>query len=309
MTANFMFVSDDKYVKNLGVCSFSVMQNMCPVVDRLRIFVMDCGITEENRERLTRQAARFENAEIVFYDINEKLSEVVPKVPTKWHRAIYGRLFLVDLLDRYDEMERMVYLDSDILMDQPVTELFTMDMQGKCIAGVADADSYERKRALGMAEGSAYINSGVLVIDTVRWAALDASQRIIDYINGFPKELLYPDQDAINYILCDEILLLPPEYNMMWMICDSDIPKIMRNIDHFYYSAEELKHALHHVRICHFAGHDMWTFYGITPIPAKIFKKYRSGSDWRKEKRHFNRVSECLLWLMMSVKRMMVGEW
>ena len=178
-----MFVSDDKYVKNLGVCTFSVMQNMCPVVDRLRMFVMDCGITEENRERLTRQTARFDNAEIIFYDINEKLNEVVPKVPTKWHRAIYGRLFLVDLLDRYDEMERMVYLDSDILMNQPVTELFTMALQGKCIAGVADADSYERKRALGMAEGSAYINSGVLVIDTARWAALDASRRIIDYIN------------------------------------------------------------------------------------------------------------------------------
>ena len=77
MTADFLFVSDDNYVKNLGICTYSVMHNMCPEVDKVRLFVMDCGITEENKAKLHAQAGRFDNAEMIFYDIDEKLNAVV----------------------------------------------------------------------------------------------------------------------------------------------------------------------------------------------------------------------------------------
>ena len=134
MTADFLLVSDDKYVKNLGICTYSVMHNMCHEVDKVRIFVMDCGISEENRKKLHTQAARFDNVEMIFYDIDEKLNAVMPKVKTRWHRAIYGRLFLNELPALYEEMDRLIYLDCDLLMDRPVTELFTMDLQGRRVA-------------------------------------------------------------------------------------------------------------------------------------------------------------------------------
>ena len=54
MIADFLFVSNDKYVKYLGICTYSVMHNMCPVVDKLRLFIMDCGISEENITRLKK---------------------------------------------------------------------------------------------------------------------------------------------------------------------------------------------------------------------------------------------------------------
>lgn len=309
MTANFMFVSDDKYVKNLGICTCSVMESMCSAVEKLRLFVMDCGITEENKTRLQKQASKYDNAELIFYDIDEKLNEVVPKVKTKWHRAIYGRLFLVDILDQYDGIDRMIYLDCDLLMAKPVTELLTMDLQGKCLAGVADAAAKERKEALHIPQEYTYINSGVLVIDTAKWAALDASSRIVEYINSFPEAFLYPDQDAINYILHDEVLILPPQYNMMWMICDRDCPRMVEHLEDFPYSEEELFYALHHGSIYHYAGHNMWTFYGITPIPGKVFQKYRKLCDWRKEKRHFESPYKMLLWLMVRAKSILIGEW
>ena len=77
MNADFLLVSDDKYVKNLGICTYSVMHNMCPEVYKVRLFVMDCGIAEENKQRLHAQAAKFGNAEMIFYDIDEKLQQVL----------------------------------------------------------------------------------------------------------------------------------------------------------------------------------------------------------------------------------------
>ena len=309
MTADFLFVSDDNYVKNLGICTYSVMHNMCPEVDKVRLFVMDCGITEENRAKLHAQAGRFDKAEMIFYDIDEKLNAVMPKVKTRWRRAIYGRLFLNELPALYPDMERLIYLDCDLLMDRPVTELFAMDLQGKCLAAVTDADNAPRKEALGIPAECEYINSGVLVIDTARWIELDASRKIIEYINSFPEALLYPDQDAINYVLGHEIVILPPEFNMMWMICERDIPKMLRRIPHFYYSAEQIKYALYHPRVVHFAGHDMWSFDGITPIAVGVFKKYRQLCDWRDCKRRFRSASEFFMWCAVSVMRIVYGDY
>lgn len=309
MTADFLLVSDNNYVKNLGICSYSVMYNMCPTVEKVRLFVMDCGITEENKQKLKAQAAKFGNAEMIFYDINEKLNAVVPKVKTRWHRAIYGRLFLNELPALYEGMDRLIYLDCDLLMDRPVTELITMDLQGKCLAAVTDADNSPRKKALGIPEDCDYINSGVLVIDTARWIELDASRRIIEYINSFPKALLYPDQDAINYVLGHEIVILPPEYNMMWMLCERDIPKMLSRIPDFYYTADQLKYALFNPCIVHFAGHDMWSFDGITPIAAGVFKKYRRLCDWNDEKRKFKSPAIFFAWCFKSVKRAMCGDY
>lgn len=302
MIANFLFVSDDKYVKNLGVCTYSVMHNTCPNADKVVMYVMDCGITEENKSRLTRQTERFDNAEIIFYDINLLLDFVVPKVETKWNRAIYGRLFLNEILDKYDGIDRIIYLDSDIIVNDSITELFEMDMQGKCIAAVIDGDEAPRKKALHMKESQSYVNSGVLVIDAKRWVELNAGQRIIEYINSVSKELQYPDQDAINYILCDEIMIIPLKYNFFWMICDRDVFKMVKSLE-LTYSTDEIYYALHNAKIIHFAGHDMWSMYGPSPIAIRAFIKYKKLSDWKECRRKFGGAREFLLWFSIFIKR------
>lgn len=308
MTADFLFVSDDHYVKNLGIAAYSVLHNMCPSADRVRIFVMDCGITEEHKAQLRQQAERFDNAEMYFHNIERQLDEVVPKVENHWHKAIYGRLFFPELLGQYDGIDRLIYLDCDVLMDDQVTELFELDMQGKCVAGVADGYDHARKQALGIDMDCTYINSGVLVIDTARWTALNASERIVAYINSFPDELIYPDQDAINYVLAHDILVLLPIYNMLWMLLDKDVPKMLRSLPHFRYTEEELMEALYHGKIYHYAGHDMWCIDGITPVHTKVFVKYRALSDWRGCKRHYGSFQKMVIWWLVRMKRALIGE-
>ena len=307
MTADFLFVSNDKYVKYLGICTFSVMYNMCPAVERVRLFVMDCGITEENKVRLRNQASGFDNAEIIFYNIERNLKQIVPKVPNNWNRAIYGRLFLTEILQQYD-IKRLIYLDCDLLMDRPVTELLTLPLEGKCLAGVSDGESMQRKTALGIPPESPYINSGVLVIDTARWVELDVSSKVIDYINRFPEKMIYPDQDAINYLMHDEIKLLDPQYNMLLMLCERDIPIILQHSEDYIYNEEQTVKALYHGSIYHYAGKDMWSFYGITPVHTILFKKYRRMCDWKNEKRKFGSIKNFLLWGLVTIKRLLIGE-
>ena len=308
VTADFLLVSDDNYVKNLGICTYSIMHNMCGEADRVRLFVMDCGISDNNIKRLQRQTERFDNAEIYFCDITVYVDYIANNIDSPWHRSIYGRLFPAKVLKICPDVNRLVYMDCDTLMDLPVTDLYTMDMHGKCLAAVADADEDHRKQTLEMPEEGVYINSGVLVIDLAGWTERNAAERIIEYLCTCKNTLLYPDQDAISSVMWDDMEIIPLEYNMMWMICDSDIPKLVNNIPQFPYTADEVTHALHNMKICHYSGHDMWTFYGITPIQARIFKKYRRLCDWRNEKRSFESPVKFVLWVMKSVKRFFIGD-
>ena len=308
MTADFLLVSDNNYVKNLGICTYSIMYNMCREVEKVRLFIMDCGIDAENRQRLRGQTARFKNAEIIFCDISERVAEIARSMHSPWHRSIYGRLFAAEAMKIRTDVNRLLYMDCDTLMDRPVTELFDMDMHGRCVAAVADADEDRRKEALGMPEESVYINSGVLLIDLPLWIDRNAGERITEYIRSCRDVLQYPDQDAISAVMWDDMRVIPLEYNMMWMICDSDIPKLVKNIRQLPYTADEVKNALHHMKICHYSGHDMWTFYGITPIQARIFKKYRRLCDWRDEKRSFETPVKFVLWCLKSVKRLFMGD-
>ena len=308
MKADFLLVSDDNYVKNLGISTYSILHNMCGEAEKVRIFVMDCGISEENLKRLRTQTARFANAEMFFLDVASQVKEIARGMDSTWHPSIYGRLVAAEVRELCPDVTRLVYMDCDTLMDKPVTELFTMDMDGKCLAAVADADEDKRKIALGMPAEGVYINSGVLVIDLSVWAERNAAERIIGYILRHGSSLRYPDQDAISAVMWDDMKLISLTYNMMWMICDSDIPKLVRNISQFPYSADEVRHALHHMHICHYSGHDMWTFYGITPVQARIFKKYRRLCDWRDERRSFETPLKLLLWLLKTAKRLILGD-
>ena len=76
----------------------------------------------------------------------------------------------------------------------------------------------------------------------------------------------------------------------------------------FYYTAEQLEYALYHPYIVHFAGHNMWSFDGITPVATCVFKKYRKLCDWHDSKRQFGSAGEFVKWSLISVKRSLYGD-
>ena len=74
------------------------------------------------------------------------------------------------------------------------------------------------------------------------------------------------------------------------------------------YSEDDLYYALHNIKIMHYAGHDMWSMYGITPIPTRIFLKYKKLSDWKNCRRKYRNVREFVLATLIAIKRKILRE-
>lgn len=125
--------------------------------------------------------------------------------------AAYFRLFIAPLLAT--ETDRVLYLDCDLVCLREIPDF--PDLAGHAIGAVLDIEQDVRNRTLGRAETIHYFNSGVMVIDTQRWNAIDLTSRTLDHLNrrsGLP----YLDQDGLNLALADDFAVLDIQWNTFY---------------------------------------------------------------------------------------------
>jgi lipopolysaccharide biosynthesis glycosyltransferase len=116
----------------------------------------------------------------------------------------YARL----MIERFvpDSLQRILYLDADILVLRSIRELWRIDLQGATIGAVLDEDLETARHAPdplfdGVPPVGRYFNAGMLLIDLARWRQERISEKAIAYLAAHPNSP-YADQDALN-AACD----------------------------------------------------------------------------------------------------------
>jgi lipopolysaccharide biosynthesis glycosyltransferase len=155
-------------------------------------------------------------------DADPAFREVAGELPAtlRFPRIVYARLLLDRLLP--PEVERLVYLDCDVMVRRPIEELFELDLGGYPIAAVADPyhDGIKlgrdiRTKKSPFDSAAPYFNSGVLLIDRAGFAAADLPGRIAEFARTGVLEKLYFDQDILNLVFAGNWLELPWRFNLM----------------------------------------------------------------------------------------------
>jgi lipopolysaccharide biosynthesis glycosyltransferase len=128
--------------------------------------------------------------------------------------AAYLRLRISELLPA--TLERVLYLDSDIIIRGDVTELFEMNLLGFPFGAVPDAvvDGYREIRAkIALDANVHYFNSGVLLIDLPRWRSLNIGARAITYCRSNRDSITFWDQCALNHVANGRFHVLDEKWN------------------------------------------------------------------------------------------------
>jgi lipopolysaccharide biosynthesis glycosyltransferase len=131
----------------------------------------------------------------------------------------YARLLLDLLLPA--EVERFVYLDSDLLVRVPIETLLGIDLLGNAIAAAPEPGRQRLIRGDDMRDTSSpldaadpYFNSGVILADRAAWAAADLPGLLERLKQAGELETLYHDQDVLNLAFRGRLLLLDPLWNL-----------------------------------------------------------------------------------------------
>ena len=181
------------------------------------VHVVDMGISDPDRERLSRICSG-DGVSLAWHDPSSCELDRHP-VTSRMTMATYARLVLAQLLPA--DLERVIWLDADVLVTADLDRLWRTDLAGQHLLAVQDpfvpfvSSRYgiQRWQELGLAEHAKYFNAGVMLIDLDRWRRDEIGDHAGDYVRDHRAEVVFWDQDGLNAVLCGRWRELDARWN------------------------------------------------------------------------------------------------
>jgi lipopolysaccharide biosynthesis glycosyltransferase len=207
VTMNVITVSDDNYAQHLGVMLYSLFEH-ASVPGDIGVTVLDGGISEENRKNLEAVAEAWES-NVVFMNTDASLYS---KLATKRHisHAAYFKLSIPDLFA--EQAERILFLDCDMIIKRDISELWSIDLNGFCLAAVHNP-LFERHDQLKLSKSTMTFNSGLMLINIPQWQKENISEQALVFLQKNSHKIKLHDQDGLNAVLAGDCLFLHPKWN------------------------------------------------------------------------------------------------
>lgn len=201
---------DDNYAPYSAMVIASIMENNN--VD-ITFHIMHTNIVEE-RQQMLEAWVRSNGNEILFYRINVDKFYDFPLNKTYLNYGAYFRLYLAECLT---EIDKVIYLDCDLIINGCIAELWDISLTDWDVAGVRDRinDYIRVYNRLGYPMADGYINSGVLLINLKRWREIHFFEKALETAKQCPEVLKNHDQDLINMICHGHIKFLDFKYNLL----------------------------------------------------------------------------------------------
>lgn len=176
-TINICFVTDNNYVQHTLVALVSMYVNKFPST-KIKVFVICDNVGSEKRKMLMSFKRPDFDVVLVDYD-NTTYAKKEYELGKYISSATYIRLKLPTI---FKNLSRILYLDGDIIVQDDLSQLYWMDMDGKTIAGVPDCgvliDSVNWKYVDYVRETlpnyeEEYVNAGVILMNLDRMRETD----------------------------------------------------------------------------------------------------------------------------------------
>ena len=280
---------DNAYVQHTAIFLKSLFAKNPDIKFRILILVPDSFIHHRSLERNLGSYC----GSVEFLNIN--LSDTPAfKVSDHVTVATYFRLFLDKLVPA--SIDRIIYMDSDILICGALEELWATDLDGYPVAAavdvVADEDLSVRKK-IGLAPASHYLNAGVLLIDLCRWRNDKLGERALAFAIERPELMTYWDQCALNYVLDGRFKELAKVWNFQ--------SGHLRRTGNGKLTADALRE-MRAAKIIHFTGAlKPWLY--LTDHPMKwLYWKFLRKTEWR-DYHPPDRTGRNVLWRTREVLR------
>jgi lipopolysaccharide biosynthesis glycosyltransferase len=230
------------------------------------IIILETDLSEITKAKLAHQVTGRSNVSLRYFNMASLVQQYEVK---SWRHqrhmspAVYYRLFISVIFQQYD---KVLYLDSDILTKADLGDLFMTDMAGYLLAAVRNYGNRELstgfltdhfgctvntkdyiQSVLGLAEVNDYFNSGVLLMNI---AEINKRSLFEEFIKFVPANycLFAHDQNILNAV-CKGFILYLDEY---WNVQLHNIFRPLRT----FMSKDELIGLFRVAKILHFSSKD-----------------------------------------------------
>lgn len=252
---NIVLASDDNYAQHVAVLAASVLSNTKAQVN---IHLLSDAISKE-RLTLINNTVQSWGSTLHVYDMSSY--DCFDNLFTSGHisKAAYFRLDIANILP--EEVNKVIYMDVDLLVLRDIAELWQYDLQGRPLAAVPDYGIIASRRlmkqkqnVIGLQLHSKYFNSGVVIMDLEQWRKHGYAKQVIELAAA--GNLPHHDQDALNKVFMGNWIALPLKWNV--------IPPVFNLFSKILFNGDLRKNAIAARKdkaILHFAGrYKPWEF-------------------------------------------------
>ena len=198
------------------------------------VHILDGGLGNDARKNLKELVRRsHRDAELVFHLVPEASLETFVPGPGN-SRMYYARIGMASLMT---DVERVIYLDSDVLVMGDLSQLWGTDSAGAVIMACRDRKvnklSEDSPWPLKPEEVNLpYFNSGVMLVDLGKWREEGIEQQCLALVAKPLGPYRWWDQTILNHVLKGRVGFLPQEWN--WQ--SGDHPKLGENPKAIHYT-------------------------------------------------------------------------
>ena len=242
--------------------------------EEIHIYCLFDELTEESISSV-RQLYKKDKVDVSFVRVNKELFKDAP-VHNHFSKESYFRLFAHKFLN--EAVDRILWLDSDTIVNGSLKEFYYQDFEGKLFVAVEDmalGKNEAKHKALSIPLNKPYINSGVLLMNLKQIRLSLNDELIFDYIKRNHDLLEWVDQDVYNGLFYNEFKVIKKFwYNYFAIRIDIENKKTVYNnakIIHFCGTKKPWKNGYGYY------GFDIYWKYGLLNSKEynSIYKRIR----------------------------------
>lgn len=189
-----VFAGDYAYIRQIE----TAMKSLCRHNSHLKIYLLNQDIPQEwfsqIRIYLQEMGGDLIDCKLIGSQYTMNWSNKLPHI----NHMTFARYFIPDFVTE----DKVLYLDSDLIVTGDLTDLFGLDLGENYLAAA--------RSCFGAGLG---FNAGVLLINNKKWKSENIRQKLIELTEKEHENVKEGDQSILNMLFKDQYSLLEDKYN------------------------------------------------------------------------------------------------
>ena len=189
-----VFAGDYAYIRQIE----TALKSICRHNSHLKIYLLNQDIPQEwfsqIRIYLQEMGGDLIDCKLIGSQYKMNWSNKLPHI----NHMTFARYFIPDFVTE----DKVLYLDSDLIVTDDLTDLFELDLGENYLAAA--------RSCFGAGLG---FNAGLLLIDNKKWKSENIRQQLIELTEKEHENVKEGDQSILNMLFKDQYSLLEDKYN------------------------------------------------------------------------------------------------
>lgn len=234
-TIHVAMTFDDNYAEHSVVLMTSILVNK-KEDEQIYFHIVDGGLSESTKKMLSE----IKNCTVSFYSVDPKIFENYVKKDYYPVSMLYT-MILPDIIS----VDRLIYLDSDMVVNSSLSELWQMPLEDNYVAAVEDANGKKYAKRYNLQDGSKFFNTGTMLINCVKWHENHIPHKAVKMSMENTGTNFCYDQTVLNQLFEGKVKFIDYKWNLLY--CPL-------NVWPTYEDRIQYKNAIKNPSIIHYVG-------------------------------------------------------